>query len=233
MNNKEEPHFLGHRERLRNKFRERGRNALADYELTELILYRALPRGDVKPLAKKLIKHFGSFVKLIHAPRENLLSLPDVGDRVADELLLIRESINLALHQKIEKLPLLTAWQDLFHYCQQNIGYKEIECLHVFFLNAKHHLIKDEVLNEGTINRTQIYPREILRRAINYNACSVVLVHNHPSGNPAPSREDILMTKEVATVLKAADIKLHDHILVAKGAISSFQEMNLFEELNP
>lgn len=233
MADKEKPHFLGHRERLRERFREKGRTGLAEYEMVEMILYRALPRGDVKPLAKKLLEHFDSFSQLINADRQAILELPNVGERVADELLLIREALTLALRQKLTEKPLLTAWQDLFDYCQQNIGYKSIECLHAFFLNTKNYLILDKLIHEGSINRTSIFPREILRQAINCNASSVVLAHNHPSGHSEPSREDILLTKEIATALKAADIKLHDHIVVAKGSVSSFQQLHLFKELNP
>ena len=233
MPDEEKLHYLGHRERLRERFRENGKGGIADYELVELILYRAIPRGDSKPLAKKLLKDYGSFAALINAPREELLAKQNVGPRVADELLLIREAITHALHHKLINRPLLTAWQDLFNYCQQNIGYKSFECLHVFFLNTKHYLIKDEVVYEGTINRTSVFPREILRQAISYNASSVVLAHNHPSGISDPSGEDILLTKEIAKALKAADIKLQDHIIVGKGAVSSFQQLNLFQELNP
>jgi DNA repair protein RadC len=233
MLKKEKPHFVGHRERLRTRFREKGMDGVAEYELVEMILARATPRGDVKPLAKKLLKHFGGFAHLINASRSDLISQPNVGDRIADELFLFHEAIKLALKQKLLNLPLLIAWQDLFDYCQQTIGYKSIECLHAFFLNAKHYLIKDQIIHEGSVSRMSVFPRDILRHAINCNASSVVLAHNHPSGNPEPSHEDIALTKEIADVLKAADIKLHDHVLVAKGAVSSFQQLNLFRELNP
>ncbi len=227
------PHFFGHRDRLRERFRKRGLGGIADYELVELILCRALPRSDVKPLAKVLLKTFGSFANLVHADRDTLLAHTNVGERVADEFLLFHEAIQHALHHKLESKPLLTAWQDLFNYCQQNIGYKSRECLHVFFLNTQHYLIKDEIIHEGIVDRANIYPREILRQAINYNASSIVLAHNHPSGIANPSREDILLTKEIAKMLKAAGIKLHDHIVVARDQITSFQQLHLFRELDP
>lgn len=230
-----EPNFLGHRERLRKRFRESGDDikSISEYELVELILYRSHPRADVKPIAKKLLKHFGNFAELINAERKQLMEIEGVGERAADEILLIHTALTHSLHQNLFNKPLLTAWQDLFNYCQQNIGYKPIECLHVFFLNTKHYLIKDKVMYEGSVNQTSVFPREILRHAINYNASSVVLAHNHPGGDQEPSSEDIILTREIAKTLKAADIKLHDHVIVSRGKISSFQQLNLFRELNP
>lgn len=228
-------HFLGHRERLRQRFRESGCNikSISEYELVELILYRSHERADVKPIAKKLLKHFGSFAELINAERKELMEIEGVGERAADEILIIHAALTHALHQKLFNKPLLSSWQDLFYYCQQNIGYKPVECLHIFFLNTKHYLIEDTMLHEGSVNRASIFPREVLRLAINYNASSVVLAHNHPSGDHEPSREDIILTREIATILKAADIKLHDHIIVSRGQVSSFQQLNLFRDLNP
>ena len=229
----ETPHFIGHRKRLRERFRRSGGSGISEHELLELILFRAVPRREVKPIAKQLLARFGSFPAVIAAERAQIKSLPDIGDRIVDELHLINAAVIHAMRQKIIDKPLLAHWQDLFDYCQQHIGYRAVECLHVLFLDTKHRLIDDALLNKGTVDRNVAYPREIVRQALALGAVSVVLVHNHPSGDPEPSQEDILLTKELAATLKAVEMRLHDHIIVARGRVASFQKLNLLRELSP
>ncbi len=220
-------HAFGHRDRLRERFRRGNLDALQDYEILELILFRAIPRGDVKPLAKNLLAHFGNFSAVISASRASLASMPGAGERVADELKLIDAATIMAARHKIAGRPLISSWDQLVEYCQRLLGYQQIEQFHIFFLDNKNRLIKDEVQQKGTINHTTIYPREIASRALELGAVSVILAHNHPSGDAAPSENDIKVTKEISEVLKPLKIIIHDHLIVARGNVTSFRNLNL------
>jgi len=230
---KEQPHFIGHRERLRQRFRKSGGDGISEHELLEMILFRAVLRREVKPLAKRLLAHFGSFPAVIAADRDQLKMCPDIGDRIVDELHLIHTAIRFAMRPKMTQKPLLAHWENLFYYCQQHISYQAVECFYVLFLDTKYRLIEAERLYKVTINSTIAYPREIARHALRLNAVSVVLVHNHPSGDPEPSQADITLTEEIARALKAIDVKVHDHIIVARGKVASFHKLNLSRALNP
>ena len=227
---KEKEDFLGHRTRLRQRFRRVGAQGLDEHEVLELILFRAIPRADTKSLAKRLLRIFGSFPAVIGASRDSLLTVEQVGERVADELQLFHEALSLASRHKIMKKNLLGAWQDLFNYCQLHIGYQSIECFHILYLNHKNYLIRDEEQQKGTIDYSAVYPREIVKRALELNASAVVFVHNHPSGQADPSRQDIETTRKLIDMLKNLHIEVLDHIIVARGAITSFQKLNLLRD---
>ena len=222
-------HASGHRERLRDRFRDNGVAALQDYELLELILFRAIARGDVKPLAKSLLKHFGNFSAVISAPRGQLASMPGVGARVADELKLVDAATIMAARHKIIGRPLMSDWDAVLEYCQRLLGYRQVEQFHIFFLDNKNCLIADEIQQKGTINHTTIYPREIASRALELGAVSLILTHNHPSGDPRPSAKDIKVTNQIAAVLKPLNITVHDHVIVARGEVASLRNMDLFK----
>ena len=220
---------FGHRERLRDRFRDNGVAALQDYELLEMILFRAIARGDVKPLAKSLLKHFGNFSAVISAPRGQLASMPGVGARVADELKLVDAATMIAARHKIIDRPMMSDWNAVLEYCQRLLGYRQVEQFHIFFLDNKNCLIADEIQQKGTINHTTIYPREIASRALELGAVSLILTHNHPSGDPRPSAKDIKVTNQIAAVLKPLNITVHDHVIVARGEVASLRNMDLFK----
>ncbi len=220
-------HAFGHRDRLRERFRRGGIDALQDYELLELILFRAIPRGDVKPLAKSLLKNFGNFSAVISAPRGQLALVSGAGERAADELKLIDAAIILTARDKILNRPLMGSWDSVLEYCQRILGYRQVEQFHILFLDNKNCLIADEVQQKGTINHTTVYPREVASRALELGAVSVILAHNHPSGDPCPSSNDIKITKEISAIFKPLNIIIHDHIIVGRGAVASMKNMNL------
>jgi DNA repair protein RadC len=224
----EEPaHFVGHRERLRTRFLAGGAEAMPDYELMELALFAAVPRRDVKPLAKALIGHFGSFAEVIAAPRERLLEIDGVSDGIATQLKII-EAAALRLSQaRVLGRPVLSSWQALIDYCAAAMARGQKEEFRVLFLDRKNVLIADEVQSSGTIDHTPVYPREIVKRALELGASAVILVHNHPSGDPAPSRADIEMTRDVAEAAKALRIAIHDHVIVGRSGHASFKALGL------
>ena len=220
----------GHRERLRRRFREGGLGALADYEILEFVLYRAFPRGDVKPLSKKLLKQFGSFAELVSAPFLKIQEVPGVGIRAAEEIKMLQAALQTFTASRLQKRPLLASWDHLIEHCNLKLGYEPIEMFHVFYLDQKNYLIQEETLQKGTIDRASVYPREIARRSVEIGAKGVIIVHNHPSGNPTPSRADITITSEVQSALRTLGITLHDHVIASKGRYMSLKKMHLLEE---
>jgi DNA repair protein RadC len=223
------PHDLtaGHRQRLRERFLQGGSSAVAEYEMLEMVLFAAKPRGDVKPLAKALIKKFGSFGAVIKAPASELLKLEDVGPSVVAALKIIESSTELLLRQEIMGKPVIQSWTALLDYCRLAMADKTIEEFRVLFLNRANQLMSDEVQQRGTVDHTAVYPREILKRALEHGASSVILVHNHPSGNPKPSKEDIEMTRQVVQAGLPFNIKVHDHVIVARDGHYSFKSHGL------
>ncbi len=217
----------GHRQRLRKRFREGGMEAVADYELLELILFRALARRDTKPIAKGLLKRFGSFAEVLHAPDELLKEVPDVGEAVITELKLIRTSALRLMQDGFVDKPVLSSWAPLIDYCRGAMAYESREQFRILFLDKKNKLIKDEVQQEGTVDHTPVYIREIVKRALQLSATAVILVHNHPSGDPAPSRADIDMTKAIVEAAKPLGIIVHDHIIVGREGHASLRGMGL------
>ncbi len=221
------PHYSGHRERLRQRFLQAGADALADYELLELLLFRAIPRRDVKPLAKRLLAHFGSFAEVISAPPQRLMEVEGIGEAAATELKVVQAAALKLLQQQAREKPVFHGWSDLLAYCRAALAYAEREEFRVLFLDAKNRLIADEVQNRGTIDHTPVYPREVVRRALELSAASIILLHNHPSGDPTPSRADVEMTKRIITAAEPLGIRVHDHLVIGRDGHASLRALGL------
>jgi DNA repair protein RadC len=222
----EKPHYVGHRQRLRERFLTAGPDALQDYELLELLLFSALPRQDVKPLAKQLLSQFKNLKGVIHASDEELRRA-----ELSDSPIALLRAI-AAAHLRIGKAeimdqPVLSSWQKILDYCQAAMGQEKIEQFRILFLNRKNRLIADEVQQRGTIDHTPVYVREVIKRALELGAGAIILVHNHPSGDPTPSRDDIAMTREVAMAAQAVGITLHDHLIIGGGKHVSLKDSGL------
>lgn len=217
------PHYHGHRERLRARFQETGADALPDYELLELLLFRSIPQRDVKPLAKELIQRFGSFAEVLGAPVSRLTEIKGVGAGVALDLKIVAASLQRMAKGKVSKRPVLSSWSSVIDYCRMAMAFAEREEFRILFLDKKNALIADEVQQTGTVDHTPVYPREVVKRALELSASAVILVHNHPSGDPTPSRADILMTQQVIEVAKPLGIAVHDHIIVGKDGHASLK----------
>jgi DNA repair protein RadC len=220
------PH-AGHRNRLRDRFLKGGQAAMPDYELLELVLFAALPRRDTKPLAKALLARFGSFAEVIAAPRERLLDMPGVGEGVATQLKIVEAAAQRLARSKVIGRPALSSWAALLDYCTAAMARGAKEEFRVLFLDRKNILIADEVQSKGTIDHTPVYPREIIKRALELGATAIILVHNHPSGDPTPSKADIDMTREIAFAAKALGISVHDHLVIGRKGHASFKSLNL------
>ena len=218
----------GHRQRLRDRFRKGGAESLPDYELLELILFRALPRRDTKPLAKRLIARFGSFAEVVNAPDARLKEVKDVGDAVVTELKLIRAAALRLMRSQVVERSALSSWQQVLDYLRAAQGYEQREQFRVLFLDKRNRLIADEVQQEGTVDHTPVYVREVVKRALELSATAIVLVHNHPSGDPTPSRVDIDMTKQIAAAAQSLGITVHDHIIVGREGHASMKALRLF-----
>lgn len=216
----------GHRERLRARFLK-GADAMPDYELLELTLFAALPRRDTKPLAKALLARFGSFADVIAAPRARLMEVKGVGESVAHHLKIVEAAAQRLAKTKVRGRAALSSWSALLDYCTAAMARSETEEFRVLFLDRKNMLVADEVLNRGTVDHAPVYPREIVKRALELNASAIILVHNHPSGDPAPSKADIAMTREVAAAAKALGIVVHDHLVIGRGGHASFKSLGL------
>ena len=217
----------GHRDRLRERFVSGGSDALPDYELLELVLFAAIPRRNVKPLAKYLLARFGSFADVIAAPRERLLEIDGAGESVVTQLKIIEAAALRLSKTKLIGKPALSSWQALLDYCKAAMARAVREEFRVLFLDRKNVLITDEVQSAGTIDHTPVYPREIVKRALELNASSLILVHNHPSGDPTPSRADIEMTRDIAAAAKPLGIAIHDHLVIGRSGHASFKSLGL------
>ena len=223
----ETPHFHGHRGRLRDRFMEGGADALPDYELLELILFNAIPRVDVKPLAKELIARFKTFAGVISAPLEQLKEV-GLTERTMFELKLLEAGAQRLARQVVLNRDVIGSWTKLLDYCRIAMAHEPIEQFRVLFLDKKNHLIADEVLQRGTIDHTPVYPREIVKRALEIGASSLILVHNHPTGDPTPSRADIDMTRQIVDAARPLGVAIHDHIIVGRQGHASFKGLKLF-----
>lgn len=223
----ESPHYLGHRARLRERFLGASGADLPDYELLELILFSAKPRGDVKPLAKELLKKFGSFSKVIYADENALRDVPEVGDAVISALKTVRIGAQRLIKSEIENQPIIQSWSSLMDYCKLAMGQNTVEEFRVLFLNHRHALIKDEVMQRGTINHTPVYPREIVKRALELAASGVILLHNHPSGDPTPSKADIDITTKIIEAAATVNVTVHDHVIITRTGHYSFKSFGL------
>lgn len=221
------PHYHGHRERLRSRFREAGTDALSDYEMLELLLFRALPRRDVKPLAKQLITKFGSFAEVVSAPAARLAEVKGLGDAAITELKIVQASASRLAKGALQKRTVLSSWSAVLDYCRTAMAFAEREQLRVLFLDKRNQLIADEVQQVGTVDHTPVYPREVVKRALELSATAVIIVHNHPSGDPTPSHADIQMTQSIVDIAKPLGISVHDHIIVAKQGHASLKGLKL------
>jgi len=217
----------GHRERLRDRFVKGGAAAMPDYELLELTLFSALPRKDTKPLAKTLLARFGSFAEVIAAPRARLLEIPGVGEAVVNQLKIVEAAAARLAQTRVIGRPALSSWTALLDYCMAAMARAPAEEFRVLFLDRKNVLIADEVQARGTVDHTPVYPREIVKRALEHGASAIILVHNHPSGDPTPSKADIAMTREVAAAAKALGIAIHDHLVIGRSGHASFKGLGL------
>ncbi|HEX2215273.1 MAG TPA: DNA repair protein RadC [Xanthobacteraceae bacterium] len=221
------PHYHGHRERLRRRFREAGAEALADYELLELLLFQAIPRRDVKPLAKQLLATFGSFAEVISAPPSRLAQEAKLSDRVIDDLKVVQAAAQRLARGAVTQRPVLSSWSSVLDYCRAAMAFADKEQFRILFLDKRNQLIADEVQQTGTVDHTPVYPREVVKRALELSATAIILVHNHPSGDPTPSQADIQMTQSVMEVARPLGIALHDHIIVGKQGHASFKGLRL------
>jgi len=223
----EKPDYFGHRERLRQRLLSAGAEALADYELLEFLLYAARPRGDTKPLAKALLRRFGSLAAVLGAEAEALGTVKGMGDASIAALIAVRAAARTMLREDLHKRSVISSWQQLLDYCTARIGYADTEEFHLLFLDAKNALIADEKQQDGTVNHTPVYPREVVKRALELAASAVIMVHNHPSGDVTPSKADIEMTRAVREAVKAVGIALHDHLVIGRGRHTSFKSLGL------
>ncbi|MCE9650648.1 MAG: DNA repair protein RadC [Parvibaculum sp.] len=219
-------HHAGHRERLRARFIA-APSALPDYELLELILFRTIPRRDVKPLAKDLIALFGSFGAVIHAEPARLKEIKGIKDATVADFAIARETSLRLAQAKVMKREVISSWAALLDYCSASMAHNTIEQFRILFLDRQNVLIADEVQQTGTIDHTPVYPREVVKRALALNASSIILVHNHPSGDPSPSAADIEMTKKIVETAKPLGISIHDHLVIGKGRHASFRTLGL------
>ncbi len=221
------PHYLGHRQRLRRRFLEGGAESMADYELLEMVLFAALPRGDTKPLAKALIKHLGSFAEVISADPARLAEVDGTGDAVIAAVKTVQASAIRLLREQVVRREVISSWQALLDYCHATMAYGRKEQFRILFLDRKNALIADELQQEGTVDHTPVYPREVVKRALDLGASAIIMVHNHPSGDPTPSRADIEMTKQVRAAGEKLGVALHDHLVIGRGEHASFKSMGL------
>jgi DNA repair protein RadC len=221
------PHHIGHRERLKTRFMEAGAAALADYELLELVLFRAIPQGDVKPLAKTLLETFGDFNHAVSADPARLRQVKGVGEAVVRELKIVEAAAHRLARAKVINRPALSSWSAVMDYCKTVLAHRATEEFRLLFLDRKNVLIADEPQARGTVDQVPVYPREVAKRALELGASAVIMVHNHPSGDPTPSEADVAMTRKVREALAAVEIRLHDHIVVGKDRDATFAGLGL------
>jgi DNA repair protein RadC len=221
------PHYYGHRTRLRDRFLSAGPSALSDYELLEMVLFTAKPRADVKPLAKILIKKFGSFAEAVHAPEARLREIKGVGEATVTQLKLVAAAAQRIAKGELNQRAALSSWSDVIDYCRTSMAFADKEQFRILFLDKRNQLIADEVQQTGTIDHTPVYPREVIKRALELSATAIILVHNHPSGDPTPSQADIKMTKAIIDIAGPLGISVHDHIIVGKNGHASMKGSRL------
>ena len=220
-------HGKGHRERLRNRLLTQGGDALQDHELVEYLLALAIPRKDTKPLAKQLIAQYGSLSAMFAADATSLTRQAGMGETSAAAIKIVQAAALRMLSEPVREAPILASWQSLLDYLRADMAHLTIERVRVLYLNAKNMLVLDEIASEGSIDQSAIYVREVLRRAMDVGAAAIILVHNHPSGDSAPSRQDIAMTREIAEAGKRLGISVHDHVIVGKDGFTSMRSQGL------
>jgi len=223
---KDEPHYKGHRDRLRERFLQTP-DALQDYELLELVLFMAIPRRDVKPLAKTLLNRFGGLPELMNAPVEELLKIKGVSENTATAIKAITATSHRMMKRELMSKPILNSWTRLMDYCMSTMADETKEHFRILFLNKKNEMIADEIQGSGTVDHTPAYPREIMKRALELGATALILMHNHPSGDPKPSEADVDMTRQIMRAAEPFNILIHDHIIISKNGYSSFKSLGL------
>lgn len=222
------PHYLGHRERARERFNAVGGDALADYELLELLLHMILPQRDTKALAKELLTRFGSLSEVLGAPPARLSEVKGLGETSITHLKVVQAVAQRFGRDQIDtEKPILSSWSQLIDYCRGAMAYESVEQFRILFLDKKNRLIADEVQQVGTVDHTPVYPREVIRRTLELSASALILVHNHPSGDPSPSAADVRMTREIAEIAKQMGITLHDHIIIGRAGHASMRGLKL------
>ncbi|MDD4556721.1 MAG: DNA repair protein RadC [Alphaproteobacteria bacterium] len=222
----ETPDYLGHRQRLREKFLNGGGKSMPDYEFLELLLTIAIPRRDVKPLAKKLVNKYGSFAGVVNAPLEDLLAFEGVKENSATVLKLVKEAairLNWQVLNNSDE-PVINNWDLLIDYCRSSMGHQEFEEFKIVFLNNKLQVLCEESQQRGTVDQVAIHPREVIKSAVLKGASAIILIHNHPSGNVTPSKADIDITKKINAAAEAMNIRVLDHIIISKSDFYSFKE---------
>lgn len=220
-------HYHGHRDRLRQRFVESGPTSLQDYELLELVLFRLLPRRDTKPIAKAMLERFGSFSEALSAPTHLLEEIDGLGPTAVTDLKVILASAQRFARDQIPDRPILGSWKALIDYCHSQMAFEPREQFRIMFLDKKNKLIADEVQQTGTVDHTPVYPREVIRRSLELSATAIILVHNHPSGDPTPSSADVQMTKAIADIASPLGITLHDHIIIGRSGHASLRGLKL------
>lgn len=223
----EEPHYKSHRQRLRQRFLKSEPETFPDYELLELLLFHSIERIDVKPLAKQLLRDFNSFGGVLAAGEEQLGRYTRINDRTTAHFKAVREAARRMLREEIADRPVISSWTKLIDYCRASMADERTERFRILFLDRKNMLIADEIQQRGTVDHTPVYPREVIKRALELGATALILVHNHPSGDPTPSRADIEMTHEVRDAADKLGIAVYDHVIVGKGTASSFKALGL------
>ena len=221
------PHYHGHRERLRARFLDAGADAVSEYELLELVLFRAIPRRDVKPLAKALIAKFGSFGEVVSAPPARLAEVDGLGEAAIVELKIVQAAAGQLARGQVKKRTVLSSWTAVLDYCRTAMAFADKEQFRILFLDKRNQVIADELQQTGTVDHTPVYPREVVKRALELSATAIILVHNHPSGDPTPSRADIQMTQAIVEIAKPLGISVHDHIIVGKEGHASLKGLKL------
>ncbi|WP_341367698.1 DNA repair protein RadC [Yoonia sp. BS5-3] len=216
-----------HRKRLRERFMQGGATAVPDYELLELILFRAIPRQDVKPLARRLIDRFGDFNRVLSASTGQLKQVDGVGDAVVIELKVVEAAAHRLARAKIMQRHVVSSWDALLDYCHTTMAHRDTEQFRILFLDTKNVLIADEEQAKGTLDHVPVYPREVVKRALELNAASLILVHNHPSGDPTPSDADIQMTRQISSAAASLGLTVHDHLIIGKSCELSFRAHGL------
>jgi DNA repair protein RadC len=222
------PHFHGHRERLRRRLMDAGAEALPDYELLEVLLFAANPRRDVKPLAKELIARFGGFAEVLSADPAALLAVKGLGAPGVALLKAVREAALRLAHAELRGRDVIDSWDRLIDFCSVQIAHSPVEEFHLLFLDKRNALLRHERQQRGTIDHTPVYVREVVKRALELGAAALILVHNHPSGDPTPSKADIAVTRDIAKAAAPLNVTLHDHVIIGRGRYASLRALGLF-----